>query len=288
MAAPNVKLRGKVAIVTGGSRGVGKGAALGLAEAGATVYVTARTVEPNQAPYPGSLAETIAEIERLGGVGISLPCDHHDDAAVEAAIKRVIAEQGRIDVLVNNVFALPDDLTLWSQASFWEQPLSMWDDQIDIGLRSHYVASYFVAPKMIEQGFGLIVNISSSGATGYHMNVAYGAGKAGVDKLSYDMAHELRPHNVAALSIWPGLVGTERILEALPEPLRAKFQCESPIFTGRAIAALVADPKIMEKSGTRHIVAELAQEYGFTDLDEAIPNAHTYLGNGDSEIQKRD
>jgi len=277
MAAPHVNLKGKVAIVTGGSRGVGKGAALGLAEAGATVYVTARTVHAGDSTYSGSLDETIRQIAELGGVGIALPCDHHDDDTVEAAIKRVISEQGRIDVLVNNVFTLPDDLTLWSQASFWEQPLSMWDDQIDIGLRSHYVASYFVAPKMIEQGFGLIVNISSSGATGYHMNVAYGAGKAGVDKLSHDMAHELRPHNVAALSIWPGLVGTERILDALPEPFREKFQCESPIFTGRAIAALLADPKIMDKSGTRHIVAELAQEYGFTDLDDTIPNAHTYL-----------
>jgi len=279
MAAPQVNLKGKVAIVTGGSRGVGKGAALGLAEAGATVYVTARTLHAGDSEYSGSLDETIRQITELGGVGIALGCDHRDDAAVRAAIQRVIDEQGHIDVLVNNVFALPADLTLWSQANFWEQPLSMWDDQIDVGLRSHYVASYFVAPKMIEQGFGLIVNISSSGATGYHMNVAYGVGKAGVDKLSHDMAHELRPHNVAALSIWPGLVGTERILDALPEAFREKFACESPTFTGRAIAALAADPNILEKSGARHIVAQLAQEYGFTDLDGTIPNAHTYLEN---------
>jgi len=277
MPAPNVNLQGKIAIVTGGSRGVGKGAALGLGEAGATVYVTARTLQADQSSYPGSLAETVAEIEHLGGEGVALPCDHRDDAAVEAAIAQVVAERGRIDVLVNNVFTLADDLTLWSQACFWEQPISMWDEQIDIGLRSHYVASHFVAPSMIEQGSGLIVNISSSGATDYHMNVAYGVGKAGVDKLSHDMAHELKPHNVAALSVWPGLVGTERILDALPPELREKFTCESPIFTGRAIAALASDPKIMEKSGARYIVAELAREYGFTDLDGTVPDAHNYL-----------
>jgi dehydrogenase/reductase SDR family protein 1 len=276
MSAPAVNLKGRIAIVTGGSRGVGKGAALGLAEAGATVYVTARTVEPNQAPYPGSLAETVDEIKRSGGKGFAIPCDHADDEAVKAALEGVIEREGRIDILVNNVFALPADLTLWSQRSFWEQPLSMWDDQINIGLRSHYVASYLVAPQMIKQGSGLIVNVSSSGAKKYHMNVAYGAGKAGVDKLSNDMAHELREHNVAVLSIWPGLVATERIVETMG-PMLKEVGHETPTFTGRAIAALAGDSNIMEKSGVKQVVCKLAEEYGFSDLDDTIPSAHDYL-----------
>lgn len=277
MSTAPVRLCDRVAIVTGGSRGVGKGAALGLAEAGATVYVTARTVEPGGSTYPGSLAETLAEMEHLGGRGVALACDHRDDAAVRAAFERVLAEQGRIDILVNNVFALPDDLTLWSQASFWEQPLSMWDDQIDIGLRSHYVASRLVAPSMIARGSGLIVNISSSGAQEYHMNVAYGVGKAGLDKLSHDMAHELRPHGVAALSLWPGLVSTERIVAAMGSDLLASLGHQTPLLTGRAIAALAADPRVLEKSGRYWTVAEIATEYGFTDVDGTVAEARRYL-----------
>jgi len=279
MAAPKVDLRGKVAVVTGASRGVGKGCALGLGEAGATVYITARTVEPNQAPYPGSLAETIQEIEQLGGTAIALPCDHSDDGAVAQAIDRVAEEQGRIDILVNNVFGLPADLNLWSQGNFWEKPLSFWDEQINVGLRSHYVASFFVVPHMLSQGTGLIVNISSPGATRYHMDVAYGAGKAGVDKLSMDMAHELKEHNVAVLSLWPGLVATERIVDSMGEEMLKQVAHESPTFTGRAIAALAGDKNIMEKSGIKQVVYKLAEEYGFTDIDDTIPNAHDYLGD---------
>jgi dehydrogenase/reductase SDR family protein 1 len=277
MGAAKADLRGQIAIVTGGSRGVGKGAALGLGEAGATVYVTARTVAPNQSPYPGSLAETISEIDELGGKGIALPCDHADDQAVKATIEQVIAKEGGIDILVNNVFSLPADLTLWSQASFWEQPISMWDDQINIGLRSHYVASAFSVPKMIERKSGLIVNISSSGAEQYHMNVAYGVGKAGVDKLTKDMAQELREHQVAVVSIWPGLVSTERIVDTMGREALETLGHETPIFTGRAIAALAGDPKILNKSGTRQLVCQLAEEYGFTDQGGAIPEAHGYI-----------
>ena len=271
-------LLGKIALVTGASRGVGKGAALGLGEAGATVYVTGRTVEPGDSPFPGSLSETAAEITALGGEGIAYACDHGDDDAVEQLVKQLNEAHGAVDILVNNVFALPADLTLWSQGSFWEQPLSMWDDQINIGLRSHYVASWFAIPAMIEKGQGLIVNISSSGAKQYHLNVAYGVGKAGVDKLTFDMATELQQKNIpiAVISLWPGMVRTERIQESLGEGL-ADITSESPTFTGRAIAYLAQDPKVMERSGKRLIVYQLAEEYGFTDVDGTIPNAHDYL-----------
>jgi len=270
-------LSGRVALVTGASRGVGRGAALGLGESGATVYVTGRTLQEGQSPYPGSLEKTVAEIGELGGVGIPHLCNHRDDDAVRDAVERVIREQGRIDILVNNVYALPDDLELWSQKNFWEQPLSMWDDQIDVGLRSHYVATWYVAPHMIARSGGLIVNISSSGARQYHMNVAYGVGKAGVDKLSHDAAHELKPHGVAVVSLWPGLVATERIVATMGEEGLAQISSEQPLFTGRAVAALAADPEVMKKSGDRYLVYRLAEEYGFTDRDGSIPVAHDYL-----------
>ncbi len=277
MSTPALPLKNKVAVVTGASRGVGKGAALGLAEAGATVYITGRTLNAGSSDYPGSLEETVAEIDDLGGIGKALCCDHADDAAVQTAINKVIEEQGHIDILVNNVFSLPADLTLWSQANFWEQPLSMWDDQINIGLRSHYVASYFVAPQMVKQSSGLIVNISSSGAREYHMNVAYGVGKAGVDKLTLDMAHELKPFGIAVISLWPGLVATERIVEVIGEEELKKIGSETPVFTGRAISALAGSEDLIARSGNRYLVCDLAAEFGFTDKDGSIPAAHEYL-----------
>ena len=270
-------LAGKIALVTGGSRGVGKGAALGLGEAGATVYVTGRTSEPGQSLYPGSINETAHDITRLGGKGIAVACNHSDDGQTKTLIERIIAEHGRLDIVVNNAFGLPADLMLWASGKFWEQPLSMWDEQIQVGLRSTYATSYFAAPAMIKQGGGLIVNISSSGAKVYHMNVPYGAGKAGTDKLTLDMGHELKPHNVSVVSVWPGLVGTERIIAMMGEDALKQMGSETPIFTGRAIAALAADKNVLEKSGQVWIVAELAKEYGFTDIDGTIPEAHGYL-----------
>ncbi len=261
-------LAGRVAIVTGASRGVGKGIALGLGEAGATVYVTGRTVAPGA--LPGTITETASDVSKLGGEGVAVACDHSVDAQVEALVARVMAERGRIDILVNNAFAIPDGKII---APFWELPIDQWDTMHRVGLRSHYVASVFVAPHMVAAKTGLIVNVSSFGAKIYAVNVAYGVGKSGVDRMSRDMGRELLPHQVCAVSLWPGIVKTERLLL---DPQRIGFDPtngETAQFSGRAVAALAADPKRLERSGQALVVAELAREYGFTDLDGSQPKS---------------
>ncbi len=264
-------MQGQVAVVTGGSRGIGRGVALALGDAGATVYVTGRTVRTGESALPGTIDETAALVTERGGTGVALQCDHGDDDQVRSAIERVVQERGRIDVLVNNAFALPREEDLLFGTPFWEQPLHFWDTMHRVGLRSHYVASVLVAPVMVKQRLGLIANISSFGGGGFAVNVAYGVGKAGVDRLAADMAHDLKPHGVAVVSLWPGIVRTERILaygDACPFDMSST---ESPEFTGRAIAALATDPERLQKTGRRLIVAELAQSYGFTDIDGTQP-----------------
>lgn len=259
-------LTGQVAIVTGASRGVGKGVAIGLGEAGATVYVTGRTVAPGA--LPGTIGETAAAVTAAGGRGIAVACDHADDAQVEALFARVDAEAGRLDILVNNAFAIPDGRVL---GNFWELPLAQWDTLHTVGLRSHYTSSWFAAPRMIAGGRGLIVNVSSAGAKIHAVNVAYGVGKAGVDRMTRDMARELAPHGVCVVSLWPGVVKTERLLL---EPDRIGFdpsRGESPIVSGRAVAAIAADPQRMTRSGKPWMVGELARAYGFVDVDGSIP-----------------
>ncbi len=263
-------LAGRVAVVTGASRGVGKGIALGLGEAGAIVYVTGRSLERSD-DSRGSLNQTVAELEALGGTGVAVRCDHADDEQVRAVFDRVHAEQGRLDVLVNNVMStpqradLPDGaVTFWDLHPFWEVPVSFWDAFHVVGLRSHYVASAFAAPLLIETGGGLIVCISSIGAERYARNIAYGVGKAGVEKLASDMAEELRPHDVASVSLWPGFIRTEDVL-AQPDAYPDLSATVSQIYPGRAVAALAADPGLMRRTGTRLKASELADEYGFTD-----------------------
>jgi dehydrogenase/reductase SDR family protein 1 len=258
-----VKLAGRVAVVTGGSKGVGKGVALGLGEAGATVYVTGRD--------EARLAETVAEIDGLGGRGHAARCEHTDDAQVESVFRRVRAEQGRLDLLVNNAMSTPQRSELppgmrsqWDLHPFWQIPVRFWDSFNAVGLRSHYVASAFAVPLMIDSGGGLIVCISAPGAIRYVGNVAYGVGKAGIEKLVTDMAEELRPYNVAAISLWPGFIRTEDVLSMrdVYEDLSGSY---SQIFPGRAVAALAADPNVIERTGTRVLGRELAAELGFDD-----------------------
>ena len=157
MEAP---LEGVVAVVTGGSRGIGKGIALELGAAGATVYVTGRTVLPGDHPLPGTIGDTAAAVTELGGHGVAVGCDHHVDGEVEAVFDRVMSEAGRLDLLVNNVFSSPTMIP-WLGRPFWELPVAAWDETIDIGCRSHYVAARFAAPLLLANGRGLIVNVSS-------------------------------------------------------------------------------------------------------------------------------
>lgn len=250
-------------MVTGASRGIGRGIAIGLGEAGATVYVTGRTLTEGDAALPGSIASTAEAVSAAGGRGIAIACDHGDDAQVEEAFIRVERERGRIDLLVNNATATPYP---WADgAPFWTAPLQLWDRWHQVGLRSHFVAASFAARIMIHQGAGLIVNISSSGAQSYFNDVPYHAAKAAVDKMTADMAHELRPHNVAVVSLWPGPTRTEGML-AQPGsiPLDAS---SSPVFNGRAVAAMAADEGIMEISGTAVRASALAQKFGFEDIE---------------------
>lgn len=254
-------------MVTGASRGVGRGIALGLGEAGATVYVTGRSTTPGR--LPGTIGETAEAVTALGGRGIPVRVDHARDDEVEALFARIDDEAGRLDVLVNNAFAIPEGKLIGDP--FWEQPISFWDTMHTVGLRSHYVASIFAARRMAAARRGLIVNVSSFGAKITSVNVAYGVGKAGVDRLSRDAARDLQPYGVTVVSIWPGIVKTERLLL---EPERLPFdtaQGETPQFSGRAVAALAADPDVLSRTGKALVVAELAEEYGFTDLDGSRP-----------------
>jgi NAD(P)-dependent dehydrogenase (short-subunit alcohol dehydrogenase family) len=264
-------LDGKVAVVTGGSRGIGKGAALELAEAGATVYVTARSVKEGDAPLPGTVAQTVQEVEALGGTGIAVGCDVRNDEALRDLFKRVDAEQKRLDVLVNSAFYDPG---MDAAKPFWETPLSWYDDLNAAGTRGAYVATYFAAPLMVRQGSGLIANISSMGAVHHFLNTAYGMGKAALDKLTKDAGRELKPHGVATVSIWPYLVKTEGFLRAVDsgESRFGTDGAESQRFVGRGIVALASDPEIMKRSGKAFTSRELADEYGFTDLDGNLPD----------------
>ncbi len=274
-----ISLKSKVAIVTGASRGVGKGIALGLAEFGATVYVTGRTEKDeilSDFLKETSIYKTAEEVTKLGGVGIAQRCDHSKDEEVEELYKRVMDEQGKIDILVNNawgggIHALEE---YFFNNPFWKQPISLWDDNYTVGVRSNYVASKFAAEMMAKQKSGMIVNISFYGGRRYLNNVSYGVCKASVDRLSTDMAYELKEYNVPVFSLYPGQVSTEGMVEL------AKYnnsidisKMESPQFVGRCIAALANDDNAIKDTGKILITSEVSERYGFTDIDGKQPKS---------------
>ena len=268
------KLAGKVAVVTGASRGIGKGIALALAEVGATVYVTGRTVNEGDYYLPGTVGETARLCDERGsvsgGTGIGVRCDHADDAAVAALFERVRGEQGRLDILVNNDFILPDDLL--DPLGFWEKPLSNWD-MMDVGVKSNFVAAWHAARIMVPQGSGLIVAISGYAALTYTYGVLFGTSKTAVGRMARDMAVELKPHNVASITLWQGLTLTEKAkdnLAKVAEKMTSSITMQkgsSVEHPGRVIAALACDPQVMARSGGEFITAELADEYGIVDID---------------------
>jgi NAD(P)-dependent dehydrogenase (short-subunit alcohol dehydrogenase family) len=256
----------QVVVVTGASRGLGRGIARGFGTAGSTVYVTARSHD--------ALVEVVDEIAALGGRGIAVQCDHRNDDEVRALFERVANEAGRLDILVNNATAVYTE-SLAAPGGFWEKPLNL-VDMIDVGLRSHYVAAFYAAPIMAAAKRGLIASISFYGAVTNFHGPAYGAAKAGTDKMMSDMAIELAPHGVAAVSIWPGFILTEMIksipAEHLPDDFREQLaQWEHPEFTGLVLDALYRDPDLLELSGHTLIGAELGRRYGITDLDGKQP-----------------
>ncbi|MGX1772399.1 SDR family NAD(P)-dependent oxidoreductase [Nocardia brasiliensis] len=272
-------LDGRIAVVTGASRGIGKGIAVELGAAGATVYVTGRSETPGR--LPGTVGETAAAIDAAGGVGVPFVCDHRDDDAVRRLFEQIRTAHGRLDVLVNNVYNSPA-AARWLGKPFWEVPPKAWDETFDIGVRSHYVASVYAAPLLIAAD-GLIVNISSPGAERYMHNAVYGVAKAALDRLTADLAHNLAETGVTAVSLWPGIVDTE-LLQLVPAdaegrrvvtlPGEGAFDlaaAETPRFPGRAVLALATDAERRKRTGSAWRVADLAQAYGFTDVDGRVP-----------------
>lgn len=281
-------LRGKVAVVTGGSRGAGRGIAQELGAAGATVYVTGRSTraapadsygqilrESEMRALPGSIDDTAEEVTRLGGAGIAVRCDHRSEDEVRDLFARVEREQGRLDVLVNNAWGGHEVFSMAAfGAPFWEQDLGQWDAMFTGGVRNHLVASRIAAPLFIRQGGGLIVTTTYWDRGNYlRGNLFYDLAKAAMNRLAFSMAEELRPHGVASLAVSPGWMRTEFVLaghkadETTWRDVPALARTESTRYVGRAVAVLAADPEVMGKSGGIHRVGDLAAEYGFTDVD---------------------
>ncbi len=282
-------LTGQVAIVTGASRGAGRGIALELGAAGATVYVTGRTTrdDPNTAPYaqimsssglermPGTIDEAADEVTRLGGVGIAARCNHTDEAQVRALMARVEREQGKLDLLVNNAWGGHEAFDGSSfGGAFWEQPLDQWDAMFTRGVRNHLVASREAAPLFIRQKRGLIVTTTFWDEGRYlRGNLLYDLAKAAMNRLAFSVAEELRPHGVASVAVSPGWMRTELVLAA-HDTDEARWRekpelasTESPRYLGRAVVALAKDPNVIEHTGRVLRVADLAESYGFTDVD---------------------
>lgn len=262
-------LRGRVAVVTGASRGVGKGIALALGEAGATVYVTGRSDEGGTTEgLPGTVRDAADAVTQRGGQGIPVRCDHTADAEVEGLFARVTQEQGRLDVLVNNVWGGYEHYE-WSRfvAPFWEQPLRHWSGMFESGVRAHLVATRLAVPLMLLNRRGLIVHTTAWDRDKYLGNLFYDVAKAAVNRMASGMARELQPCNVAVLALAPGFVRTERVLAAFAGAGRLPENLESPEYIGRAVVALAADADVMAKSGRVLTVGQLAPEYGFTDID---------------------
>jgi NAD(P)-dependent dehydrogenase (short-subunit alcohol dehydrogenase family) len=275
-------LAGKVAVVTGATRGIGRGTALALAEHGATVYVTGRTTVEGEHALPGTLGATVAEVTARGGKGIAVRMDLLDQAQIAAVFDRVRREQGRLDLLVNNAMAIPEAMT--QRAGFWEKALDDELEILDTGLRSAFIASWYAARIMVPQGSGLIVSMSGYVGVTYTYDVAFGTAKTGVDRMMRDMGMELKGTDVTALSLWQGFTYTERAQENLRKVEGMASQLNSAAgssleFPGRVIAALARDRDVHAKNGGCFINAELAAEYGVTDVDgKAIPSLREERG----------
>jgi NAD(P)-dependent dehydrogenase (short-subunit alcohol dehydrogenase family) len=267
-----------VAVVTGASRGAGLGIAHALGSHGCTVYVTGRTEKAGQSSLGGTIGETADLVTAAGGKGIAVRVDHSDDEQTKALFEQVEREQGRLDILVNNAAVIRDEMM--ARTPFWEKPLNI-IDILDVGLRSSYVATVHAAPLLITQQRGLVVFTSAPGAAHYVFGPSYGVHKAGMDKMAADMAVDFRTFGVAAVSIWMGVLLTERfknIVATAPEKLsHLTDDAETPEFTGHLIWALFNDPGLMDKSGHTFIGAELAVEYGIKDDGDRQPPSYRDL-----------
>lgn len=264
-------MKGQVCVVTGASRGIGRGIALQLCQAGATVYITGRHLDTLQA--------AAEDAQSRGGRCVPVVCDSSQESDVRSLFEQVDREQhGRLDVLVNNAYAGVQTILNNGKKAFWESPASIWDDVNNVGLRGHYLCSVYGARLMVPAGRGLIVVISSVGGMRYTFNVSYGVGKAACDRLAADCAHELRHHGVSYVSLWPGLVQTELLKDymersdnaedPLLKQLKSNFSSgETPEMSGKCVVALATDPNILSLSGKVLPSCDLARRYGLQDVD---------------------
>lgn len=268
-------LRDRVAVVTGATRGAGRAIAAVLGEAGATVYVTGRSTRGAGTTdrLPGTVEDAAEEVSARGGRGIAVRCDHTVDAEVEALFARVRAEQGRLDLLVNNAWGgYQGVLEEPSPKPFWTVPVEpVWRGMFEAGVRAHLVASRLAVPLMLPRRSGLIVNTVAWAFSDYLGTLAYDVAKAAIVRMAFGMAWELEPFGIAAVALAPGFMRTERVMAAHAGTAFDLSGTESPEYTGRAVAALAADEGIMAKSGAILTVGDLAREYGFTDVDGRVP-----------------
>ena len=276
---PGRRLTQTVALVTGASRGGGRGISLVLGDEGATVYITGRSVrgEPTTLERPGTIDDTAEELTARGGTGIAVRCDHTDDAQVEALFGRIREEHGRLDLLVNNAWS-GYELPLDTKTPFWEMSWRHWDLMFDGGLRATAYASMLAAPLMVAARRGLIVNMTWV-LDRPHGNAFYEVVKNATNKLTEQLADDLRPYGVACVAVSPGFMRLER-MDLSPE---TAAKAESPEFAGRAIAALAADPHVLQRSGGVFTTPALARDYGFTDVDGKQQSAFWDEHWGDTE-----
>ncbi len=283
-------LQDRIAIVTGASRGAGRGIAVELGAAGAIVYVTGRTTRSQQPPgyeamlqaanitaMPGTIDDTADEVTAAGGRGVPIVCDSTDPAAVAELFARVERDHGALDLLVNNAWGGHESFSMDSlSAPFWEQPLAHWDSMFDRGVRNHLVACRAAAPLFLRQKRGLILSTTFWDRDRYLKgNLFYDLAKAAMNRLAFAVSEELSPHGVTSLAVSPGWMRTELVLagKATEQTWRddpSLARTESPRYLGRAVVALAADPDVARKTGTVQLVGELAKEYGFTDIDGRV------------------
>lgn len=276
------KLQHVVALVTGASRGAGRGIARELGSGGATVYVTGRSVSGGASTdsLPGTVDETAHEVSAVGGQGIAVRCDHTRDDEVERLFGRIRADHGRLDLLVNNVWGGYEDSECrpLPRIPFWDQPMQQWEGMFTAGVRAHLTASRLAVPLMLPHRRGLIVSTTAHlEPLPYLRNIFYDVSKSAIARMIRAMAEELRDHHIAAVAVAPGFMRTERVVEAFRRAGAIAAldgpggPGETPAYLGRAVAALASDSEIMAKSGQVLEVGTLARAFGFTDVDGRQP-----------------